>query len=754
MKKLFCAFTCALALQCITGSALAGIRVQLKDNDGTTTSEWMRLEFKLVNDQPAAYDLTNTTLRYYFRDTSKVWSTAVWSFLVNSSTWSTSSVTATVAAEPLLQDGWVLTLKFSGGKINANSDAWVLAGAHNENWKVNELDDYSYLTGTVFQDDGNVALYHGDQRLFGPQVLAAPAGNGASFTSGTNPIISYNSRKHYSSDPVAAVVPTASGNSVLYLATSTDLYSSTSCGTSWWPPNWVSNCAMDYPMDGVHVYTTIGPNVGGAQWFEAGNVLADNTVAPIFKLQDFAAAGAKVSSNTMFAPDLQFVPTQGKMYMYVPMPDTTGHWQIGTASAGLNIDGLFGSFTQSSQFLSLSHGPVFNAPAGPVDPGVFPAMDSSGHDSGDYFMMYVDTPNDNSIDPNVGNISMAHLHSDMTSGDFMGKLRFAAPYSHYERLVRYMEGPDVAVMSTKSGRPYYYMVFTAGDGGEDTQSVLIGYAMASKDDFDNDPLHCWNFKGWIFKGFGTGNNHANLVQYNDKYYIFYHQGNTTKGDHQRQVWAKEIALVDNPTSNAFLPSDGEIVGVTRPTPDSMDQLGLYVSLNVTTTSINRATRYIRNAINSDVTWSYATLADAATFQEGDGIYNRFLTDHSTNQEWVIEDVSAGTMVGSVAAPANAVRIRNMLTPDKRMTCGAAYNSDSDGTNFGLFNNTLNAASANQVWIKEQGGDAPSAIRLRSLWNNNSNTKFYMTRIASGPTSDTYCKAAVSANTQRQEWFIE
>src|SRR5689334_20956853 len=92
MKKLFYAITCGLTLQCIGSHALAGVRAQFRDNDGTPTSEWMRLEFKVVNDQPTPLDLANTTLRYYFRDTSKVWSTALWSFLVNSNQWNASTV--------------------------------------------------------------------------------------------------------------------------------------------------------------------------------------------------------------------------------------------------------------------------------------------------------------------------------------------------------------------------------------------------------------------------------------------------------------------------------------------------------------------------------------------------------------------------------------------------------------------------------------------------------------------------------------
>lgn len=99
-------------------------------------------------------------------------------------------------------------------------------------------------------------------------------------------------------------------------------------------------------------------------------------------------------------------------------------------------------------------------------------------------------------------------------------------------------------------------------------------------------------------------------------------------------------------------------------------------------------------------------------------------------------------------PVNAVCIKNMLTPDKRMNCGALWNSDNEGQNFGLFNNASNASLPNQVWVKEPLNNPPGAFRLRNLGNN-----LFLTRIKSGQ-SDTFCKAAVSTTPERQRWFIE
>jgi hypothetical protein len=113
--------------------------------------------------------------------------------------------------------------------------------------------------------------------------------------------------------------------------------------------------------------------------------------------------------------------------MYIPMPGTDGAWQIGTASANVNSDGSYDNFVQDPQFFGFSHGTVFNAPASPVDPGVFPQVDNNGERTGFYFMLYVDLTKDQAdrATNKVGNFSMAFLNPDLVSGDFMGRVRFA-----------------------------------------------------------------------------------------------------------------------------------------------------------------------------------------------------------------------------------------------------------------------------------------------------------------------------------------
>ena len=573
-------------------SAFSGVRVQFKDNDGTPVSQWMRLEFKIINDGPASYDLANTTLTYFFSDTASVWSTALWSFLINSNQADASTITATVAPEPSLTNGKSLTLKFSSGTISPDLSCWVLVGTHNQVWSVNELDDFSYLPGTVFQDDGNISLYQGDQVLWGPKIFS-PIGNGPVFNGNFNPIISYEDRKHYSSDPAVAVIHLANNSSMLYLATSTDLYSSQSCGSGWWPPNWFkSNCGIDWPMDGVHLYT-IGDNTLSTQWLEHGNVNS-GVVDPVMQLKDFS--WANVGAENMFAPDIQYVSEKQKMFMYIPIKGTDG-WHIGTASAGPNASGFYDNFTPFKGNNQFSYFNFTNGAGGTgflIDPGVFQALD------GTYYMLYVDTEKGSVSN---GNISMAQINDDMVSGLSKGRIGFIPPYNQYSYLTQYLEGPDVSIMHTKNGTPYYYLVFTAGNN-----SQLIGYAMASQQSFAANQTTCWDFKGWVFQDLGTGNNHADFVEFGDKHYIFYHQGFPDPGNHRRQVCAKEFELDDN----------GEIIGLTRPSNIAdINNLTLYGSLDGNTKQISKGFVKIRDETISDQNVSTIHLSTLENITPGD-----------------------------------------------------------------------------------------------------------------------------------------
>jgi hypothetical protein len=545
------------------------LRVQFKDEDGTSKTTMMRLEFKIINDGPTAYDLNNTTLTYYFSDPARNWTPVINSFLCNEMQMDNSAITPNVVAEPLLSNGWALTLKFSAGTINAKSYCWFKVGVNNEIWATDESNDYSYISGINFQDDDHIVLTQTDQQtlLWGAKPSSSVQ-NGHEFTVSSNPIISIDVNKHYSSDPVVAVI-----NDALVLATSTDLYSAPySCG-----PFGLGWCIdNDYPMDGIHLYTTYGENILSTRWWEHGT-LKDGVVQPILSSQDFSS-WADVGAQHMFAPDIQYVPDpehpdQNKIFMYIPMPDKDGKWGIGVANTNANdpnVANFYDNFSARTDRFILDKGTTddFSDISGPVDPGVFPEINSNGNLTRRYFMLYV---SDASC-----KISLAILDKSMVKGTGLGHIKFAKPYDKYSVLYSDIEGPDVSVMHSQSGKSYYYMVFSVRDPTHsDVNRSLIGYAKARVDEFNDNQTGCWHFKGWIFQTFLppstdgldwrnlAGNNHTDLVEFGGKHYIFYQQGKDIKGNHQRQVCCKELELIDDANNE----DDGDIIGVTAPNPD-------------------------------------------------------------------------------------------------------------------------------------------------------------------------------------------
>lgn len=545
------------------------LRVQFKDEDGASKSTMMRLEFKIINDGPTPYNLNNTTLTYYFSDPSRNWSPVIWSYLCNEMQMGNSSITPNVVAEPLFPNGWALTLKFSAGTINANSSCWFKVGVNNEIWTTDESNDYSYISGINFVDDDHIVLTQGDQQtpLWGVRPSSSVQ-NGHEFTVSSNPIISIDVNKHYSSDPVVAVV-----NDALVLATSTDLYSAPyRCGYLWL--DWCID--NDYPMDGIHLYTTYGENILSTRWWEHGT-LKDGVVQPILSSQDFSS-WADVGAQHMFAPDIQYVPDpdhtdQNKIFMYIPLQGKDGKWGIGVASTNANdpnVANFYDNFSARTDKFILDKGTAadFSDMAGPVDPGIFPEINSNGSLTGKYYMLYV---SDASC-----KISLATLDKSMVKGSGLGHIKFTTPYDNYSVLYSDIEGPDVSVMHSQSGKSYYYMVFSVRDPTHsDVNRSLIGYAKARVDEFNANQTGCWHFKGWIFQTFLppstdgldwrnlAGNNHTDLVEFGGKHYIFYQQGKDIKGNHQRQVCCKELELVDDANNNDI---DGDIIGVTAPDP--------------------------------------------------------------------------------------------------------------------------------------------------------------------------------------------
>ncbi len=143
----------------------------------------------------------------------------------------------------------------------------------------------------------------GSLKPVGGAASARDVGNrGWWFQTTSNPILKYEELEHYSSDPAVEVVTDPSnGKKTLIMITSTDLEINSS----------------NYPMDGVHLFTTQAENgLIGADWYEHGDVNENRRMDPIFELIDF---GVDLNNNDkrMFAPDIQYVQDKNQFF-FVP----------------------------------------------------------------------------------------------------------------------------------------------------------------------------------------------------------------------------------------------------------------------------------------------------------------------------------------------------------------------------------------------------------------------------------------------------
>lgn len=383
-----------------------------------------------------------------------------------------------------------------------------------------------------------------------------------------NPIFTYDTLGHFSSDPAVEVVKDESnGKETLMVVTSTDLEIN----------------STDFPMDGVHLFTTQAENgLRGADWFEHGNVNSNRRMDPLFTLSDFGV-NVKDSDKRMFAPDIQLVKGTNQIFLYIPYRGNDNKWYFGMAHANAGNGQLYDNFVKENAPFVFTNG---KGGKGDFlnDPGVF------YHELGDtYYMTYVDTAADE-VDSNYGNISIAELNDDMKSGTRLGNINFAYPYDKFMKFKEFSEGPDIHILPGPNGeRSNYYLIFSGTKQGN-----MIGYAMANNVEFAFNPTTCWKFKGWIMQDTGSRNNHANLIHFSGKNYLIYHMGPSVPKQQSRQVCLKEIELND----------DGTIFGVRA--PNDPNDLADYASLEGAGSSIGRGfievqdTSYLNNPNQSTI----------------------------------------------------------------------------------------------------------------------------------------------------------
>ena len=355
-----------------------------------------------------------------------------------------------------------------------------------------------------------------------------------------NPLINADAYD-FTSDPAVCVInDKSSGQEVLMMVTSSD---------------YRDNGGSNFKMDKTYLFTTVGEDLAGTvndpvYWYGPGD--------PVINEDDIP--WVHNSPKRLYAPDIQFRKYEGsdddnrgiygdRIYIFVPDIDNTDFQRIAVAYTDSNADSLYGDFTIDNDYLNIKGSSVPNGGYA-YDPGI-----CYDEESGEYYMAYCNTTYEEFISKNRSNpISIIKLNKNMKEADYINHITF----KNKDLSKVYMEGPDINLMKTPDGTRLYYLTFAAKVKSNETE--YIGYATATPEEFRNDPANCWNFKGWIFKHLNAGDwtNHSDLIQYKEKYYVFYHR--TFPGNTARQVCCKEFEIGN----------DGKIVGVDQNESGSLD----------------------------------------------------------------------------------------------------------------------------------------------------------------------------------------
>lgn len=322
-------------------------------------------------------------------------------------------------------------------------------------------------------------------------VMALTQIFGQEFTAAGNPIIPLNlpvdefGGVRNSADPTVGVTQRVSDmTKTLWLFTACDLQA--------------SNCpGILYPANRTYCYKTEDL----VNWIDCGAVLTE----------EMFDGWADVEQQ-LWAPNYKCCNIDGTttFMLYVPGVDPNGIRRIGIASTTLSPDNEYiarsiffqGIGTQSDTF------------GFAYDPGIF--SDTGSDADGDWYMSYCTGPYP------VGRIAIVRM-TDMYSAYDDRRVQMHHTDGTPVSSEWYMEGPEIHkyYINDQLGTIYYLIFALKKDDG---LNEYIAYAMATEEEFHDDPWTCWEYQGIIMNPNDySWTNHAAMVNFKDHMLFFYHK---------------------------------------------------------------------------------------------------------------------------------------------------------------------------------------------------------------------------------------
>jgi hypothetical protein len=113
-------------------------------------------------------DLGTITIRYWF--TKEAGASTFTSPCYYATVGCGNATTSVVAVTPRTGADSYLLVSFASSTLAAGDSSQVQLGLHKDDWSVfNEVDDYSYGTGTSYTDSTKVTVYQGGTLIWGTE---------------------------------------------------------------------------------------------------------------------------------------------------------------------------------------------------------------------------------------------------------------------------------------------------------------------------------------------------------------------------------------------------------------------------------------------------------------------------------------------------------------------------------------------------------------------------------------------------------
>jgi hypothetical protein len=246
----------------------------------------------------------------------------------------------------------------------------------------------------------------------------------------------------------------------------------------------------------------------------------------------------------MWAPDAAYYPShpKGKGPFFFMFPHSVGNmepgetawnenWRIGLAHSNKAHAGFKNN---EITILRDRHGRIIEGGGWLIDPCLF-------QEDGQWYL----------VTGGSGECRIAKLSDDLTSlaEDFRVYTREELPYYH--------EGPWMFDRYNDKGVKIYYLMYPGalGEGGDD-----MLYATS-----ELGPYGPWTYQGSILKPTGTGDtSHGSIVQFREKWYLFYHNAALSGMGNLRSVCCEEIEFSKE---GLILPVEQTLAGPRQNGPD-------------------------------------------------------------------------------------------------------------------------------------------------------------------------------------------